>query len=185
MLLSRLATHRSKSFIALACLALVVLGRGTVGLTNSLNASFVRSFAAIVAIAAVGGVGLSLVLIGRFMLGPLDAATRMGPVYIVAWIACCLMWGLSVQSLSRAGVRRSWQRVVFLSAVLPVAYFGSIAFVVAVVIGLTAAYDKSLRPWVNGWWLAGILILMPVAFSWAAGFVRTMLRGAGQSPNER
>lgn len=43
-----------------------------------------------------------------------------------AWIACGLMWGKSVQALSRGGITRVAHRAIFLAFVLPVAYFGSL-----------------------------------------------------------
>ncbi|NQU24625.1 MAG: hypothetical protein HQ567_25360 [Candidatus Nealsonbacteria bacterium] len=54
-------------------------------------------------------------------------------MYAFAWIACGLMWWISVRRLSLAGVHRPWHRAVFQAAVLPVAYFGVIAGVALVV----------------------------------------------------
>jgi len=45
---------------------------------------------------------------------------------VYAWVACGLMWGKSVQALSRGGITRVVHRVIFLAFVLPVAYFGSL-----------------------------------------------------------
>ena len=44
------------------------------------------------------------------------------------WASCVAMWWFSVQKLSRAGIHNPRHRGVFLAFVLPVAFFGSIAF---------------------------------------------------------
>lgn len=193
----------------LGCIALIGVGQAGVELAKFLN-DFLVGFIAVVVM--IGGVGLSLVVLGKFMLGPLDAAARergrptqftladflaliflfqlpvaimrvtvpadaarMTPVWIFAWVASCSMWGLSVRTLSRAGIETPWRRVVFLSAVLPIAYFGSVVFVAALIVGIWATHDQSLRDWLNGWWMLGILTVMPPCFVWAAEFVRRTL----------
>ncbi|HVX16254.1 MAG TPA: hypothetical protein VHC22_34025 [Pirellulales bacterium] len=100
----------------------------------------------------------------------------VGLVYGFAWIASLLMWGTSVQTLSRAGIQTPWRRVVFLSAVLPIAYFGSVAFVATILFGAGAVlFDGAARA-MKGWpWLIAIGITMPFAFYWAARFVRSMV----------
>lgn len=102
-----------------------------------------------------------------------DRASPIGLLYGFAWIASCLMWGVSVQTLSRAGITTPWRRVVFLSAVLPIVYFGSVVFVSAVLLGASAALFDGAAHSMNGlkWWLATGATL-PGAFYWSAQFVR-------------
>lgn len=164
-------------------------------------------------IATALSVILTLATIGRFVLGPLDAAARHrrrptqftmadflalvflfqlpvalirlilsqeaphGFLYGFAWVASSLMWGLSVQTLSRAGIETPWRRTVFLSAVLPLVYFGSVAFVGAVLLGIVAALfdDQALRL-AGFWWYIALCAALPGGFFWAARFVRAMLR---------
>lgn len=98
-----------------------------------------------------------------------------GFLYGFAWVASCLMWGLSVRTLSGAGVETPWRRVVFLSAVLPIAYFGSVAFVASVLLGAIALFIEPGG--VRGlWWFIAIIAIQPAGFYWAARFVRAMLR---------
>ena len=156
---------------------------------------------------------LALVVIGRYILGPLDAAARhrrrptqftladflalmflfqlpvalirlivqheppgMGLLYGFAWVASSLMWGLSVQTLSRAGIVTPWRRVVFLSAVLPIAYFGSVGFLGAALLGAGIILFNGGGLGTTGfWWLIAVGAIMPVGFYWAACFVRTMV----------
>lgn len=47
--------------------------------------------------------------------------------YGAAWFAFGLMWWLSVQTLSRAGIRHAWRRAVFLAFVVPLTVYASIA----------------------------------------------------------
>jgi hypothetical protein len=159
---------------------------------------------------------LALVVIGRYILGPLDSAARhrrrptqftladflalmflfqlpvalirlmvqhdppgMGLLYGFAWVASSLMWGLSVQTLSRAGIVTPWRRVVFLSAVLPIAYFGSVAFLGAALLGTVAIFFEGGAPGITGfWWFIAVGASLPAGFYWAARFVRTMVAGS-------
>ncbi|MCX7428249.1 MAG: hypothetical protein NTW96_21800 [Planctomycetia bacterium] len=43
------------------------------------------------------------------------------------WICCGLIWWKSVEVMSRAGIRRPWHRIVFLTVVFPVTVVASIA----------------------------------------------------------
>lgn len=113
MFLSRIAKHRSKSFLALAGIVVVVLARRGFGPGSSLNGWLTRFTGIVIGIAILGGVVLIEVLIG---------------------MAVC---------------------------------------------------DERSRPGSNGWWLAGVLVVLPVAFWWASTFVRSMLAVAGKTMNER
>jgi signal transduction histidine kinase len=96
----------------------------------------------------------------------------LGFAYGFAWVASSLMWGLSVQTLSRAGITTPWRRVVFLSAVLPIAYFGSVVFVAAFLFGCgNALFDDSERQIVSFWWWLAADAILVGAFYWAASFV--------------
>jgi hypothetical protein len=103
-------------------------------------------------------------------------ASSNGFVYGFAWAASSFMWGLSVRTLSRAGIEIPWRRVVFLSAVLPIAYFGSVVFIGGVFFGVAAAlFDGPVRAMSGLGWFIAAAALMPAAFYWAAWFVRRML----------
>ena len=194
---------------ALAAAALAAIGLGMMGLSTPRR----RSASLIGGIALLVGLVLALAVIGKFVLGPLDAAARYRrrptqftmadflalvflfqlPVallrlalpgdlpqikflYFFVWTASSLMWGLSVQTLSRAGVETPWRRVVFLSAVLPVVYFGSIVFLGAILLAaFTLVFDPGLAELRGFWWYMVLGALLPLAFAWAARFVRSTL----------
>ena len=62
-----------------------------------------------------------------------DTATEMRWLLdVYSWMSCAAMWGFSVQKLSRAGIHNPRHRGIFLAFVLPVAFFGSIAFPVVI-----------------------------------------------------
>ncbi|HWB09342.1 MAG TPA: hypothetical protein VG826_08965 [Pirellulales bacterium] len=107
---------------------------------------------------------------------PDDASPVAGFLYGFAWIASSLMWGLSVQTLSRAGIATPWRRVVFLSAVLPITYFGSLVFVSAALFGLGEAFfDNSVKQITRFWWCLATGAVLFMGFYWAGSFVRAMV----------
>ncbi|MGH7193911.1 MAG: hypothetical protein ACREJM_10310 [Candidatus Saccharimonadales bacterium] len=111
-------------------------------------------------------------------------ASSNGIVYGFAWAASSFMWGLSVRTLSRAGIETPWRRVVFLSAVLPIAYFGSVVFIGGVFFAVAAAlFDGPVRAMSGLGWFIAAGALMPAAFYWAAWFVRRMLVFSGHDGN--
>jgi len=59
---------------------------------------------------------------------PVTPAQYKWVLIIYGWASCVVMWGFSVQKLSRAGIHNPRHRGIFLAFVLPVAFFGSIAF---------------------------------------------------------
>lgn len=154
----------------------------------------------------------ALIVIGRYILGPLDrvARHRMRPTQftmvdflslmflfqlpmaalhaffdvredpqvwvfdIFGWVACSLMWGFSVSTLSRAGIEKTWQRGVFLAFVLPIAYFGAIVFVVTLLVSGIWLYEErsiSSAPWPM---VVSIVGGLAIAFHLSALFVRKM-----------
>lgn len=107
-----------------------------------------------------------------------------GFLYGFAWFASSFMWGLSVRTLSRAGIEIPWRRVVFLSAVLPITYFGSVAFIGAVFFAVAAAlFDGPIRAMTGLGWFIATGALMPAAFYWASWFVRRTLLFSGHGGN--
>jgi hypothetical protein len=93
---------------------------------------------------------------------------------VFGWVACSLMWGLSVSTLSRAGIEKTWQRGVFLAFILPVAYFGSIVFVVVIFgSGIWLYHERSISsaPWPI---VVAIVGGLAIAFHLSALFVRKM-----------
>jgi len=193
-----------------AAVALTMLGLGIIKLGGPRRAG---EFGLIGGIVVIVGLVLALVVIGRYVLGPLDSEARyrrrptqftiadflalvflfqlpvalirlavpseapqMRFLYIFAWTASTLMWALSVQTLSRAGVATPWRRVVFLSAVLPIAYFGSVVFIGAGLLAVSAVmFDAALAEMRGFWWYIAIGAALPAAFFWAARFVRGMV----------
>lgn len=205
------AEFDNKKALAAAMLAAAgVSGIKLAGIFRSGLFGFGSLFAVLV------GLVLALAVVGRFILGPLDAAARhrrrptqftmadflalmflfqlpvalirlvlptdapqLKFLYFFAWIASSLMWALSVQTLSRAGVETPWRRVVFLSAVLPIAYFGSVVFMGAILLAVsTVLFDAHLVRMRGFWWYIAWGAVLPFAFCWAARFVRTMLAGS-------
>ncbi|MGH7134170.1 MAG: hypothetical protein ACREHD_00435 [Pirellulales bacterium] len=197
--------------LALVAVGLAVFGMGSIKLGDLLRGTG-PILVLIGGIAVAVSVVLTLAVIGRFVLGPLDSAARLsrrptqftmadflalmflfqlpvalirlvmpgeaqhGLLYGFAWVASSLMWGLSVQTLSRAGVETPWRRVVFLSAVLPIVYFGSVAFVGAALLAASAALFAGPARSLSGfWWFIAAGAVLPGGFYWAARFVRTML----------
>lgn len=59
---------------------------------------------------------------------PVAAVELKWLLTVYGWASCVAMWGFSVQKLSRAGIHNPRHRSIFLAFVLPVAFFGSIAF---------------------------------------------------------
>ncbi|MEX2121089.1 MAG: hypothetical protein WD847_15970 [Pirellulales bacterium] len=123
---------------------------------------------------------LCLVFLVQFPMGVIHAAAgsderRLVWVFdILAWIATGMMWWISVSTLSRAGVRHTWQRAAFLALVLPVAYFGSIA---TVVLPFAIFVEFDGRP--AGIWIPlGVVLaegLLVLAFYLAARYTRRIV----------
>lgn len=103
--------------------------------------------------------------------------------YVFGWLATSAMWGMSVRTLSRAGIKNIWHRAIFLALVLPAAYFGSIAFTVIIALGSISLFLEN-SPWHNAapgmFAAAGGLLL---AFFLSARFVRKMV-AASEEPDE-
>ena len=103
--------------------------------------------------------------------------------YAFGWLATSAMWGVSVRTLSRAGVKNIWRRAIFLALVLPAAYFGSIAFTVIIALGSISLFVEE-SPWRNSAPLmfasaCGLIL----AFFLSARFVRKMVQ-ASEEPDE-
>lgn len=94
---------------------------------------------------------------------------------IFGWIACTLMWGFSVGTLSRAGIEKTWQRGVFLAFVLPVTYFGSIVFISTLFVAAIGLVVERRAPLRAALLVAGILGGLALGFYLSARFVRKMV----------
>lgn len=94
--------------------------------------------------------------------------------YVFGWLATSAMWALSVRTLSRAGIEKTWHRGIFLALVLPAAYFGSIVFTAIVAVGSISLFARNgpLRNAPAALAVAGGLLL---AFFLSARFVRKMV----------
>ena len=94
--------------------------------------------------------------------------------YVFGWLATSAMWALSVRTLSRAGIEKTWHRGIFLALVLPAAYFGSIVFTAIVAFGSISLFveDGPSRNAPAVFAVAGGLLL---AFFLSARFVRKMV----------
>jgi hypothetical protein len=102
--------------------------------------------------------------------------------YVFGWLATSAMWALSVRTLSRAGIEKTWHRGIFLALVLPAAYFGSIVFTAIVAVGSISLFVDG-GPWNNSpavFAIAGGLLL---AFFLSSRFVRKMVT-ASDAANE-
>lgn len=128
---------------------------------------------------------------------PLAAEADDDRVWIIVafgWLASALMWWISVQTLSRAGITGTWHRGVFLALVLPATYFGSFAFVgslVAIPVSLTMSREEGTRNLLLALLLAAGLLGV---FLLCARFTRRMVRDSelpvvappqSPTPNER
>lgn len=123
----------------------------------------------------------SLVFVIQLALGLIHALSVMRsretpvPAIVIACLLCCLAWFINVRRLSHAGINQPTQRVQFLAGVLPLVYLG-IPFMIAgpASIMMRPAYLPS-----PGRAASSLVILatffLPVAFYWAAAFVRRML----------
>lgn len=100
---------------------------------------------------------------------------------VFAWIACSLMWGFSVATLSRAGIEKTWQRGVFLALVLPAAYFGSIAFTVALFAAGVGLYVERGCSWNAAALIAAILAGLALGFFLSARFVRKVVAESAEN----
>ena len=103
--------------------------------------------------------------------------------YAFGWLATSAMWGMSVRTLSRAGIENIWRRAIFLALVLPAAYFGSIAFTVILALGSISLFLVE-SPWHNAapmMFAAACGLIL--AFFLSARFVRKMVR-ASEEPDE-
>lgn len=178
-------------------------------------------FVPLVAVGIAAPVAI-LVLLGRWILGPLDRAARNKrcpvqftlvdflalmflfqlpmafihsfasvnespltlPFDIFGWFACAAMWALSVTTLSRAGIESRRHRALFLTLVLPVVYFGSIAFIG---IGAGLIIVPVRRPGDTAALMAGLALaelVLAAAFYLAARFVRRMVAAAQPGSND-
>ncbi len=100
---------------------------------------------------------------------------------VFGWIACSLMWGASVSTLSRAGIEKTWQRGVFLAFVLPITYFGAILFTMTLFAsGIGLFVERRVPPRVAAL-VAGIIVGLAIAFYLAARFVRKMVAESDHS----
>ena len=92
------------------------------------------------------------------------------------WISCGLMWWLSVGTLSRARIQNTWHRAIFLAFVLPVTYFGTLAFVAASFMFFVLAANGQ-PVWEFG---VALLIAMSLMFAFylSSRFTRYMVAAA-------
>jgi hypothetical protein len=94
--------------------------------------------------------------------------------YVFGWLATSAMWALSVRTLSRAGIEKTWHRGIFLALVLPAAYFGSIVFTAIVALGSISLFVRD-RPWSNAPAMLVVAGGLLLAFFLSARFVRKMV----------
>jgi hypothetical protein len=62
-------------------------------------------------------------------------------LHVVSAIACTAVWWVSVRKLSTAGVRNPWHRVLYLVIISPLAYFGSIVWMVVWFVLAAGVYE--------------------------------------------
>ncbi|MBN2475151.1 MAG: hypothetical protein JXB62_11120 [Pirellulales bacterium] len=108
-------------------------------------------------------------------------------LYAYCWISCGTAWWMSVRTLSRAGVRHTWHRAVFLVLVLPMTFFGSIAapgLVLALVAVVAAGVIGQWEHWVLHTFLLCLAECGVVFALWLAGrFTRRMMAAAVAGPH--
>lgn len=95
-------------------------------------------------------------------------------LYVFGWLATSAMWALSVRTLSRAGIEKTWHRGIFLALVLPAAYFGSIVFTAIVALGSISLFARN-GPLSNAPAALAVAGGLLLAFFLSARFVRKMV----------
>lgn len=102
---------------------------------------------------------------------------------IFGWLATSAMWGLSVRTLSRAGIENTRHRGIFLAFVLPAAYFGSVVFTVIVTVSVISLFVREALPRGAAPMMFAIAAALLPAFFLSARFVRKMV-AASAGANE-
>ncbi|MBN2475780.1 MAG: hypothetical protein JXB62_14305 [Pirellulales bacterium] len=105
---------------------------------------------------------LALALVHAFPSGQFTEVAGRLFAYGAAWFAFGVMWWLSVQTLSRAGVRNAWRRAVFLACIVPLTVFASLAAVASSVSPVVAAHMAFVAGRASAW-TPGILLTIAVA----------------------
>ena len=105
-------------------------------------------------------------------------------VWLIDLLGCgsiVVLWLKSVGILSRALVRRAWHRTVFLVAILPVAYAGTAALAVLVLLLIdTAFFHPGARTVAESVWLGAAFCGLAAAILLAGRFTRYMVAAAGE-----
>lgn len=105
-------------------------------------------------------------------------------VWLMDLLGCgsiAILWLKSVGILTRSDVRRAWHRVVFLVAILPVAYIGTAALaVLALLLIDTAFFRAGLRTVEESIGLGAAFCGLGGAILLAARFTRYMVAAAGE-----
>jgi hypothetical protein len=112
-----------------------------------------------------------------------DAQELIWLLYFFCWVVTAAMWGLSVRTLSRAGIENTWHRGVFLAFVLPAAYFGSIALVVALCIAVVAMCMEGIPSATAALTMLAVVAGLLTAFFLSAKFVRKMVAASPLAEN--
>jgi hypothetical protein len=100
----------------------------------------------------------------------------------LAWIVASIIWICCAMALSGAGISRGTHRFLFLGAVLPVAFYGLIPFVVAVAAAIIAiATDEGKEIAKHPWWIA-IWVVTGVAIFLSGLYTRHIVGQADWKP---
>jgi hypothetical protein len=104
-----------------------------------------------------------------------DAQELIWLLHLFCWIVTAAMWGLSVRTLSRAGIENTWHRGVFLAFVLPAAYFGSIALVVSLCAAVLSICMEGIPSTTAALTMLAVVAGLLAGFFLSAKFVRKMV----------
>jgi hypothetical protein len=99
----------------------------------------------------------------------------------VAWIICGLLWATCVKKLANCGIERPRHRLIFLAVVLPVSFFGTMAFVFSGII-CGACFLDTAGGAIWGLVLLFVELALLVVFRLSGNFVRRMVTAAEPKP---
>lgn len=98
-----------------------------------------------------------------------------------AWVACGSLWASSVKKLANCGVERPRHRLIFLALILPISFFGTLAFIIGGIACIAALWDAP-RSGVWGMVLLVVELALLIVFRLSANFVRRMVAPADAKP---
>jgi hypothetical protein len=98
---------------------------------------------------------------------------------VIVWILGTVIWYMGSRTLSKAGVRRTWVRSVYLGLILPLVYYGLLPFTILSVAGCGIFFEEGPIDWITPRGVA-IWLLFVLLFGASAWFTRWMLLAVDQ-----